>query len=183
MQLNENLTPFWHCIPIKIASWVSFMPLWCGLADQSFAERMIKTHLLKEERFWTNYGVRSLAADERMYSPDVARGNPSNWLGPIWIIANYVVWQGLKRYGFDAEAECLGHNNLSLLSKDYKNHSSLHEYYNPETGEGVTGKGFLNWNLLACVITSYSIHYTKLYELQLFYWLVCFLFNCMQPTN
>jgi len=30
--------------------------------------------------------------------------NPSNWLGPIWLVANYVVFRGLLNYGYRMEA-------------------------------------------------------------------------------
>ena len=38
--------------------------------------------------------------------------NPSNWLGPVWIIVNYLVWAGVKRYGFEAEAQDLADKTL-----------------------------------------------------------------------
>jgi putative isomerase len=150
--LNCNLKPFWHCLPLKLAGWSSFMPLWCGLADKDKAAAMVNRHLTDTVKFWTNYGVRSLAADEKMYSPDVSRGNPSNWLGPIWIISNYLVWKGLKNYDYHDIAEKLSENIINLLANDYKRNGLLHEYYNPENGEGVSGPGFWNWNLLACLM-------------------------------
>jgi len=30
--------------------------------------------------------------------------NPSNWLGPVWILVNYLVWKSLMRYGFEGAA-------------------------------------------------------------------------------
>ena len=151
-KLNANLKPFWNCLPVKVACWTSFMPLWCGIADAKFADRMVRGHLMRKERFWTDYGVRSLAADERMYSPEDVRGNPSNWLGPVWIITNYVVWRGLLNYGFKKEADELAENTCRLLADDYRNTGLIHEYYSPETGKGISGPGFMNWNLLACLM-------------------------------
>jgi len=150
--LNCNLKPFWRCLPLKVAGWSSFMPLWCGLADKDKAVAMINKHLTDTAKFWTDYGIRSLAADEKMYSPDVSRGNPSNWLGPVWIISNYLVWKGLKNYGYHDIAGKLAENIIDLLANDYKRNGLLHEYYNPENGEGVSGAGFWNWNLLVCLM-------------------------------
>ncbi len=151
-ELNRNLTPFWNCLPVKVACWVSFMPLWCGIAEQTFARRMVQEHLLDRGRFWTDYGVRSLSASEKMYSPEEPRGNPSNWLGPVWIISNYMVWTGLNRYGFHKEAVTLADNMITLLIRDLRENGELHEYYSPESGKGLMGSGFLNWNLLACLM-------------------------------
>jgi putative isomerase len=150
--LNVNLKPFWHCLPVKVMSWVSLMPLWCGIADSEQASQIIEKHVLNPEQFWSKYGIRSLSADEKMYSPDVSRGNPSNWLGPVWIISNYMVWRGLKNYGYDEKASELAEKVVSLLANDYRNNGLLHEYYHPETGKGISGPGFLNWNLLACIM-------------------------------
>jgi putative isomerase len=153
--LNCNLEPFWLCLPLKVAVWTSFMPLWCGLADKEKAERMVET-LVDSSRFWTEYGLRSMSADEKMYSPDVRRGNPSNWLGPVWIIANYIIWKGLNNHGYYDIADRVSKNLSSLLANDYGRNGFLHEYYNPETGEGVCGEGFWNWNLLICLMNSES---------------------------
>ncbi len=150
--LNCNLEPFWHCLPLKIASWSSFMPLWSGIANEGKAAVMINKHLTDSTKFWTEYGIRSLSADEKMYSPDVSRGNPSNWLGPIWIITNYIAWKGLQNYGYHDIGEKLAENIINLLASDYEKNGLLHEYYNPETGNGVSGPGFWNWNLLSCLM-------------------------------
>ncbi len=149
--LNCNLKPFWFCLPLKVAGWASFMPLWCGLADKTKAQQMVK-NLNDINRFWTKHGIRSLSADETMYSPEESRGNPSNWLGPIWIIANYIVWKGLHKYGYNDIANSLAKKLRFLLSNDYSENGCLHEYYSPESGKGVCGEGFWNWNLLICLM-------------------------------
>jgi len=150
--LNVSLDAFWNVLPLKIGSWCSFMPLWCGVATPEQAKRMVEEHLTKPERFWTPYGIRSLAADEPMYSPEVSRGNPSNWLGPVWIITSYMIWKGLKDYGFEETARQLADNVVHLLAEDCRKNQLMHEYYSPETGAGISGPGFLNWNLLAILM-------------------------------
>ena len=151
--LNKNLQPFWKCLPLKVASWSSFIPLWSELPNSEFADKMVKWHLTERKKFWTDYGIRSLAADEKMYSPEASRGNPSNWLGPVWIISNYIVWKGLVKYGYQDIAEKLADNTINLLAEDYRQNSFFHENYSPETGKGVAGSGFWNWNLLVCLMS------------------------------
>src|SRR5690606_40634394 len=58
--------------------------------------RHIVGHIRDEGTFNSPYGIRSLSKDEKMYSVS-ATINPSNWLGPIWVIVNYVVFRGLDR--------------------------------------------------------------------------------------
>ena len=37
-------------------------------------------------------------------------------------------------------------DHLACLAKDYQANGCLHEYYEPDTGEGLTHPGFVNWN-------------------------------------
>jgi putative isomerase len=90
-------------------------------------------------------------ANEPAYAV-VAGGNPSCWRGPIWIIANYLTWRALRRYGYHDEAEKLAATILDMMAHDISTNGCLHEYYHPETGRGLINPGFLNWNTLGAVI-------------------------------
>jgi putative isomerase len=137
----------WASLPIRIQGFTSFLPLWCGAATPEQAEAMRK-HLANSSTFGSPHGVRTLSEREPMYSL-AKSGNPSNWLGPIWILANYFVWKALLRYGFEADAKILAVKTVTLLEKDARSSGSLHEYYHPETGEPLMNRGFLSWNMLA----------------------------------
>jgi putative isomerase len=144
---HAGLGVFWKTLPIKIRAWTGFLPLWTGTATAAQAERLLR-HATDHGTFAAAYGIRSLAKDERMFSlqPSI---NPSNWLGPIWIVVNYIVFQGLLRYGYRAEAQELCAATIRLLSQDLARTGTLHEYYDPETGAPIMNPGFLNWNMLA----------------------------------
>ena len=77
-----------------------------------------------------------------------ATNNPSNWLGPVWLVANYVAFRGLMNYGYQKEAKLMYERTLTLLGRDLIKTGSLHEYYNPFDGEPVMNGGFINWNVL-----------------------------------
>jgi len=89
-----------------------------------------------------------MSADERIYDPVSSRGNPSNWLGPIWILPSYLIWDGLRRYGFLTEAGELAKRTLTLLESDAEQNGHWHENYHPETGQGLAAPGFVSWNAL-----------------------------------
>ncbi len=144
---HKGLGVFWNTLPIKIQTWTGFIPIYTGVATDEQTEDILKRHLNNYDSFNSEYGIRALAKDEKMYNLDVTN-NPSNWLGPIWIIVNYVTFRGLLNYGYKKEAEILYKKTLNLLGRDYENTKSLHEYYSPETGEPIMNKGFLNWNIL-----------------------------------
>jgi putative isomerase len=145
---HKGLGVFWNTLPIKIRAWSGFIPLWANIASKEQAEDIVKLHISDEGTFKSPFGIRSLARDEKMYNL-TATNNPSNWLGPIWIIVNYIVFRGLLNYGYIDEAKLLCEQTLELLGNDLRKTGTLHEYYVPETGEPVMNGGFINWNILA----------------------------------
>lgn len=138
----------WKCLPLRVQMFTGFLPLWCGIAPHQNARKLVSTNYLADDRLRAQWGVRSLSNRETMYSLEFS-SNPSNWLGPVWIIVNYFVWQGLQRYGFKGEADRLADQTLRLLSRDLEANGSLNEYYDPDTGAALSHKGFMDWNLLA----------------------------------
>ncbi|MGC2298584.1 MAG: trehalase family glycosidase, partial [Acidobacteriaceae bacterium] len=137
----------WKCLPLRIQMFTGFLPLWCGIAPQLDAQKLVNINYLADDRLRAPWGVRSLSNRETMYSLAFS-SNPSNWLGPVWITVNYFVWKALQRYGFGKEAGVLADKTLLLLSRDLQANGSLNEYYDPDTGAALSHKGFLDWNLL-----------------------------------
>ena len=137
----------WKSLPMRIQMFTGFLPLWCGIASQSQAAELVKVNYSADDRLRARWGVRSLSSRESMYSMAFS-SNPSNWLGPVWIIVNYFAWKGLQRYGFQQEAAALADKTIALLAADLKLNGSLNEYYHPDTGTALSHKGFMDWNLL-----------------------------------
>ncbi len=147
-KLHSGAPRHWTTLIQRFDVWSSFMPLWAGIASAEEAERMVKEHYLNERTFLAPYGVRSLSRLEKMYKIEKS-GNPSCWLGPIWGISNYMVWDGLVKYGYTKEATELAEKTLCMFGRDIEENGEMHEYYDPETGVGVNNPGFQNWNLLS----------------------------------
>jgi len=145
--VHRGMDMSWKCLPTRIQMFTGFLPLWCGIAPQQSAQKLVSTNYLADDRFCARWGARSLSARENMYSLDFS-SNPSNWLGPVWIIVNYFVWKALQRYGYKKEAGALAGKTLLLLSRDLEANGSLNEYYHPDTGAALSHKGFMDWNLL-----------------------------------
>ena len=138
----------------RIGVWSCFLPLWAGIPDENQAERIVRENLLDERAFWAPYGVRTLSKYEKMYRI-VGTCNPSSWQGGVWILSNYFVFRGLERYGYEKEARQLAERTVDLLCRDYDENEAFHEYYHPESGEGVFHKGFTSWNALAANLIAY----------------------------
>jgi putative isomerase len=150
-ELIPNVPPgmpmTWSTLPLRIQTFTGFLPLWCGVASPQQAASLVATNYTATSGLRAPAGVRSLSNRESMYSL-AKSSNPSNWLGPIWIIVNYFAWKALLRYGFHAEATELAAKTIRILSADLATNGSLNEYYDPETGKALSHPGFLDWNML-----------------------------------
>lgn len=107
-----------------------FYPMLAGIAPQARAERMVREHLLNEEEFWGEFVI-----------PVSPRNHPSfqdndYWRGRIWAPTNYLVSEGLKRYGFYEESYAVARKSLTLFLKEWQEENHIHENYNTLTGEG-----------------------------------------------
>ncbi len=145
--LHSGAPRHWNCLIQRIGVWTGFMSLWNGIATKEQADRIVKEHFKNEKTFNSLGGIRSLSKMEKMYAVKVS-GNPSCWLGPIWGIANYMVFEGLLKYGYRDEAIEICEKTIKVFGDDIKANGNMHEYYDPETGKGVHNLGFQSWNLL-----------------------------------
>ncbi len=143
--LHENMQPFWHAMPIKIRFWGCFIPMYAGFAGEKRARAMEKRHL-KDPAVMAKYGVRTVASDEPFYNLEKT-SNPSNWLGAIWGVSNYVVYAGLKKYGLPT-AKVLAEKTIRLFAENLEKTGDMYESYLPDTGEPCLYPGFTNWNIL-----------------------------------
>lgn len=144
--LHRGAPRTWQSLLLRVDSWSSFLPMWAGLASREQAERMLE-RARDPRTFAAAYGIRSLSRLEKMYNLR-ATNNPSNWLGPVWGMSNYMVFRGLVRYGFDDDARALATKTVRLFGQDLEASGALHEFYHPDTGEPIMTKGFQNWNFL-----------------------------------
>jgi hypothetical protein len=119
----------WKCLPVRVPMFTGLLFLWCGIARSQNAEALVRTNYLFDDRLRARGGVRSLSSRETMYSLAFS-SNPSNWLGTVWIMVDYLVWKSLARYGFAREAGI-----LALRGNDLSKAGSLNEYYHPDTEE------------------------------------------------
>ncbi len=128
---------------VKVKSATCFTPLFAGAVPQDRAKRMVREHLLNEKEFWLAYPVASYAKTE----PDYYQGshNECNWRGPTWAPTNYMIFQGLMRYGFTEEAKVLSDR---LLQMAVEKNPVLREYYDAETGSGLGQTRFWGFTAL-----------------------------------
>lgn len=130
---------------IRVKSVAAFTTLWAGVATQQQARRMVVEHLLNPREFWTPYPIAALAKSERWYSRDHMPADMGcGWRAQTWIPTNYMVYRGLRSYGYREIASVLAHYTHALVKG-----AGNREYYDAETGEGLGLDPFWGWSLLA----------------------------------
>ena len=100
-----------------------FLPMIANIPDVEQAARMVD-HLTGPDSFWLPTPVPTVAADEPEYSDDM-------WRGPTWMNINYLIWEGLRNYGFDNIADELRRRSMAAISKWYYEGRGVFEYYDP----------------------------------------------------
>jgi putative isomerase len=129
---------------IRVKSVSSFAALWAGVATPEQARRMVYEHLFNPREFWTPYPIATLAKSERWYSRDWLPADLGcNWRAHTWIPTNYMIYHGLRDYGYPQLASIVAHYTHQLVQK-----SGNREYYDAETGEGNGLDPFWGWSLL-----------------------------------
>lgn len=107
-----------------------FYPLIAGIASSEQAQRMVQVHLLNEEEFWGPYVIPASPRNSDAYAQQ------EYWRGRIWGPLNYLVGEGLRRYGYDAVMESLAQKSLDVFRAEWENEGHIHENYNANTGDG-----------------------------------------------
>jgi alpha,alpha-trehalase len=124
------------------------VPLWAGLASPARAKAMIERHVLAPRELWAPHGVRSLAADDPAYNNENVLKPYSNWQGPIWPHANWMVIHALMRYGYRDAALDAAVRVTRVCLADLDRNGMMHENYHAGTGAPLAAPDFISWNLL-----------------------------------
>jgi hypothetical protein len=108
---------------------IGFLALWAGVAPKDRADRLVQT-LINPAKFWRKYGIPTLSAEDPWYSPNV--DYCCKWNGPVWLLWDFMVYEGLRNYGYNNIAKGLADNvMLGVMTQLSKNHN-FWESYSPD---------------------------------------------------
>ncbi len=118
----------------------NFYPLLANIPDSKRALKMVK-RLLDPKEFWGDYVIPTISRD------DPAFKDQQYWRGTIWPPTNYLVYQGLKAYGFDAVASEFVKKSADLFLRSWENFQLCPENFDSRTGEP-GGRRYQSWGPL-----------------------------------
>lgn len=115
---------------LKESSAATLLPLYAGSISRERAHQLVRL-LENEHLFGTPYAVPSAPANSLWFNPICY------WQGPAWVNINWLIIDGLKRYGFHNHAAALRESTLEMVAK-----SGCAEYFNPLTGDPLGAHDF-----------------------------------------
>ncbi|HEX5743925.1 MAG TPA: trehalase family glycosidase [Candidatus Saccharimonadales bacterium] len=115
---------------LKIPTVATLLPLYAGCVTKERAKQLVR-HLENEQEFGPAYPVPSVSVNSQWFQPKLY------WQGPTWVNMNWLVIDGLKRYGFKEEAKTLRESTLEMIGRH-----GCYEYFDPLTGEPCGARDF-----------------------------------------
>jgi len=109
--------------PIRVETSAKFVLLFGGCASPEQAAELVTE--LQTPRWWTPFPVPTSPTDAATFAPD------HYWRGNVWLSVNWLIYSGLRRYGYTQLASQLAERSVALVAQ-----SGFCEYYNPLTGAG-----------------------------------------------
>jgi len=107
-----------------------FLPLYAGVVPEERVDGLVKA--MTSPRYWPRFGVASVPADDPFFIPRCY------WQGPVWVNINWLLADGLERYGRREAALELRANVLNLIAGS----GQMFEYYSPLDGSGAGSNSF-----------------------------------------
>jgi hypothetical protein len=124
---------------IKIPTIAGLMPLYAGCVSKERAKQLVAT--LKSKAYKTTFPVPTVPTDSEWFHPHMY------WQGPVWLNTNWLLADGLERYGFKDAAAELRQSSVGMVTQ-----SGFYEYFSPLDG---TPAGTDNFSWTAAMIIDF----------------------------
>jgi glycogen debranching enzyme len=118
---------------IKEPSIASLLPLYAGTIPKERAQELVDD-LTDKKLYNTDFPVPSVPLNSEYYK------ELGYWQGPTWINTNWLIIDGLRRYGFNELADHISQKSIELV----KQHGA-YEYFSAKNGKPAGAKNF-SWS-------------------------------------
>lgn len=115
---------------IRVPSLGTLMPLYAGCISKERAEQLV-VMLHRTDMFDTAFPIPSVPVAAKEFDP------MRYWQGPTWLNTNWLIADGLERYGFKAEAKHIRSRSVALVEEQ-----GFYEYFSPIDGSPAGASDF-----------------------------------------
>jgi hypothetical protein len=129
---------------------MNFYPLICGAPDAKRAARVLQT-LTDPRIFWGTWLIPTLPYDDPEYATQ------EYWKGHVWGPVNYLLWQGLRRYGTSLQQAEFARRSVNLFMRNWTARGTCNENYRSTDGTGDDHPHY-TWGALLCQIGIEAIY-------------------------
>lgn len=131
---------------------IGFLPLWSRVATKERAAELV-TALTNDSTFWRKYGVPTISAVDSGYTPFV--DCCCHWNGPVWLLWDYMVLEGLENYGYHKTARELADKLLLAVGTQLKNNHRFWESYSSDYPIQSSPSNYIWDSIMATIILRY----------------------------
>jgi hypothetical protein len=110
----------------RIKTVASFWALLAGVCSKEQAH-MLMEHIMNPAEFFTEFPLPSVAVNEPSFCLNY-------WRGPVWINICYIVVLGLRKYGYNQQADEIVRKVTKGICRDYYRTGQFWELYDPFGG-------------------------------------------------
>ncbi|MDP1623825.1 MAG: trehalase family glycosidase [Bacteroidales bacterium] len=121
---------------LKIKEIIGFLPLWAGVASKEQAAPLVEK-MQDQSEFWRPYGIPSLSAANDYYCPI------GYWNGPVWGQWNYLLYRGLRDYGYINVSDQLASHVLDNMIWHLKKDHAFWEFYSADDHQAGWNKSYI----------------------------------------
>ncbi len=129
---------------VKEPSIASLMPLYAGCISKERADELVK-QLSSAQQFAGKYPIPSVPFSSDWYK------ELGYWQGPSWINTNWLIADGLQRYGYEKEAQHIRTQSIKAVEEH-----GPYEYFSAKTGKPAGAKNF-SWT--AALVYTFIVDY------------------------
>jgi len=155
VNMNDQSFTFRSHNDLNIKEIIGFLPLWAGVADREKAISLVDK-MQDTTEFWRPFGIPSLTAADEYYCPI------GYWNGPVWVQWNYLLYRGLRDYGYEQVADQLADRILDNMIFHLKNDHVFWEFYSADDRQAGWNKTYI-W---AGIAANFLIDSQKLVSIQ-----------------
>lgn len=115
---------------VRESTIATLLPLYAGCITKERAEQLVSL-LRNRHGFGANFPVPSVPFNSKYFEAH------SYWQGPTWLNTNWLIIDGLRRYGYKQEADIIQAKSLQLVREH-----GCYEYFSPIDGSPAGAEKF-----------------------------------------